>query len=1196
MKSIGAGCVGVLLLASAAAWTSGKSEPERVAGASARVDFNRQVRPILAEKCYACHGPDEQARKAGLRFDQRADALAPRDGAAAIVPGDPGASAMIARIVAADPDERMPPAESEKTLTAQEIDVLRRWVAQGAEYAAHWAFVPPARPSPPAVSDPAWPRGEIDRFVLARLDAERLAPSPEADRRTLARRLSLDLTGLPPAPEEVEAFVRDEAPDAYERLVERLLASPRFGERMAMEWLDAARYGDTNGYHIDNERYMWRWRDWVIDAYNRDLPFDQFTVEQLAGDLVPGATDAQRLATGFNRNHMINFEGGAIPEEYLNEYVVDRVNTTSTVWLGLTMNCARCHDHKFDPLSARDFYRFYAFFNAVPEQGLDGKERGNAEPMMLAPLPEQAAQLAALEARDAEARAALTVPNPQLDGRQAEWETQTAASLERQWIPLEIVSSTAKNGTTLTLQPDGSVLASGENPATEVYEFVGSVAAPAIYALRLEALPDESFPHNGPGRWPDNGNFVLTDVRLAVAGAGTPPEEAAEVRLASALSDHDQPNFPARNAIDADAKSGWAVLRDGVRNPRPVAVFVPAEAVALAEDARLRVGLHFESQYGQHAIGRVRLSALVDADEYPRVRSTTASAWRVSDPFPHADRNTVHTEPFAPEALLDDRAALRALAETWPERPELADGAPRALEAPDPSAIYLYRTIDVASDRALRLALGSDDGIRIWLDGRLVHDNAAARPVAADQDFVTLDVSAGAHDLLVKISDFGGGCGIYFDLRQDSGIEPPLAVAAALLTPAAQRDASQSARLRDHYRERHWPEWAERKEAARVASEALAALKKQIPTTMVMADAAAPRETRVLLRGEYDKPTGDVLTPGIPAVFGALPAGAAPSRLGLAEWIVRRENPLTARVAVNRLWQMVFGIGLVRTSDDFGTQGEWPSHPELLDWLAVEFVDSGWSTKHMLRLLVTSAAYRQSSRVTPELLERDPLNRLLARGPRFRMSAEMIRDAALAASGLLVERLGGPSVKPYQPPGLWEEVSINPSGNEFTAQVFKQDSGDALYRRSMYTFRKRTVPPPSLAIFDAPNREICIVRRARTNTPLQALVLMNDPTYVEAARTLAQRVLHESGATSEERIDRAFALVLARPPVEEERRILIDLFESQRSVFASEPEDAAALLSVGDSLRDGALDAADFAALTAVASVILNLDEAITKG
>ena len=784
--------------------TTQAQEKKVVASTAARIDFNRDIRPILSDNCFACHGPDESQRKAKLRLDTRDGALAKlRGGGHAIIPGKIGASTLVQRILSEDATERMPPPKTNKKLTGVQIDLLKRWIEQEAPYSQHWAFVAPQRPDVPA-SNTNWARNAIDHFILARLTKEGLRPSPEADRTTLIRRLALDLTGLPPTLSEIDAFLKDKNPDAYDRVVERYLSSPHYGERMAVDWLDAARFADTHGYHIDAGRDMTRWREWVIDAFNNNMPFDQFTIEQLAGDLLPNATMEQKIASGFNRNHMINFEGGAIPEEYLNNYIVDRVNTTSTVWLGLTMTCSQCHDHKYDPISQREFYQVYAFFNNVPESGLDGS-RGNAAPMIKTPSKTQQEAIATLD--------------------------------------------------------------------TQIKE--------------LEKTPD----------------------------------------------------------------------------------------------------------------------------------------------------------------------AAKKLVE----------------------------------------------------------------------------------------------------LRKSK-----------------------------------------------------AALEAKFSSSMVMQELPKPRDTFMLIRGEYNK-KGDKVAAAVPAFLPELPKGTPSNRLGFARWLVAPSHPLTSRVIVNRYWQLFFGTGLVKTVEDFGSQGDLPSHPELLDWLAVEVsspLPSGvgpgvrgkrpWSVRDFVRMIVTSSTYRQSSVVTKEHLQKDAENRVLARAPRFRLQAEFIRDQALAVGGLLNRGIGGASVSPYQPAGMWQELAARGDSKNWSAQFFVQSHGKDLYRRTMYTFWKRTSPPPQLVTFDAPDREVCTVRRSRTNTPLQALILMNDPTYVEASRKFAERIMQKE-KTPEARLTLAWRLATARTPTERESAILKRVLDKQLQIYQENPKLAQDLMRVGESSRDPELSAPELAAYAIVASMILNLDEVVTK-
>ena len=1034
----------------------------------AAVSF-QQVRHLMSNTCFRCHGPDEKERQAGLRLDRRESAVSKLEsGHVAISPGKADASEIVRRINSTDPEVMMPPPSLNKPLSDADKRVLTAWIEQGAEYREHWSFVAPTRPARPVVKNASWPKNEIDYFVLARLEREGLAPSAEADKTTLIRRVTLDLTGLPPTPAEVDAFVADTSPQAYEKVVDRLLRSPRYGERMAVDWLDAARFADTHGFHIDSGRDMTRWREWVIDAFNSNLSFDQFTIQQLAGDLLPEAatpekTLSQRIASGFNRNHMINFEGGAIPAEYHNAYIVDRVNTTGTVWLGLSVACAQCHDHKYDPLTQREFYSLYAFFHNVPENGLDGS-KGNAAPVLKTPTAEQQAKLNELRATVASLEQQLNANSPDLVEAQRLWEQSARSEKPAEWVILKPESIRAANGSTMKMLEDGTVTATGANPATETYTVVAPVEG-TITAIKVELLPDDSLAGKGPGR-SVNGNVVMTNATIGL-GPTDDRRKPRPQKIERASADFSQETYPVANAIDGDGRSGWAI-HPKVGEPHH-AILEFAEPIRLkGQPAPLTITLEFNSQFGQHQPGRFRLSV------------------------------TSHADPHGKPSLPANITALLA-----------------------------------ATDRTQTQQQELNKYFREQVQGKKLSETIAARKREAEE------------------------------------------------------------------------------------------FEKSFPTTMVMQEMATPRDTFILMRGQYDKP-GDKVTAATPAFLPPLADGLPPNRLGFAKWLVDERHPLTSRVIVNRYWQMFFGMGLVKTSEDFGSQGEMPSHAELLDWLAVEFgrgaraegqatenaaaaesvprpsalgrQPASWDTKHMIRLLVTSATYRQASRVTPALLQRDPENRLLAHGARFRLQAEFVRDQALAVSGLLDQRIGGASVSPYQPAGIWEELASRQDGYQWTAQTYKQSTGADLYRRTMYTFWKRTAPPPTLSTFDAPDRETCTVRRARTNTPLQALILLNDPTYVEASRKFAERILKEGGATMDERLTFAFRQVVARTPTPRERKLLRQLVEEQLADYRRRSDKAEALLKVGESPREAQLDPSELAAWTIFASTLLNLDEALTKG
>jgi mono/diheme cytochrome c family protein len=1000
--------------------------------AAAPVEFNRDVRPILADTCFQCHGPDKAQRKAALRLDTE-------EGAAKILGrDDPTRSELVRRITATDDAERMPPPKSGRALTPAQIDTLKRWVADGAKWQRHWSFLPPARPLLPGVRSRDWPRNGIDHFILARLEREGLAPSPEADRTTLLRRVTLDLTGLPPTPAEVDAFLADASPDGYEKAVDRLLASPRYGEKMAARWLDAARYADTNGYQSDGERFMWRWRDWVIDALNANMPFDRFTVEQLAGDLLPGATLDQKIATGFNRNHRGNGEGGIIPEEYAVEYVVDRVETTATVWLGLTLGCCRCHDHKFDPLSQKEFYRVFAYFNNVSEQGRAVKY-GNSMPYIPAPTRRQQEQLAALDRRLAAARQRFDELAGELAAAEVKWERSLPTAPPQNWSP--------RRGLVAQFPLDGKEGA-----------FDGR----------------RSFDAG------DVGDFGFYD-KFSLAARVRP----ADRRGGTIIS----------RMADAARAEGYAIgLHDG------------------------RVFVHLTKRWLDDAL-RVETERALPAGEWHHVLVTYDGS-RVA-------------------------AGVRVYIDGRPER------------------------VKVLLDE-LNQSFATKEPLRIGAGG------------GPDERFRGTIGEVRVYDICLEPDEAGW-------------LATPQTVSEIAALLREKRTPQQAGKLRACFLEQYAPE------AIRQAHRDLVELRRRreamvenFPTVMVMEEMPVPRPTFVLTRGQYDKP-GEKVTPGVPAILpplsprgrGAGGEGSPSNRLDFARWLVRRSNPLTARVTVNRYWQTYFGTGLVKTVDDFGVQGEWPSHPELLDWLAVEFMASGWDVKAMQRLIVTSATYRQSSRVTPALLAKDPDNRLLARGPRFRLPAEAVRDQALAASGLLVERVGGPSVKPYQPPGLWKELT----GTE----EYVPDHGDRLYRRSLYTFWKRTAAPPALVTFDAAGRETCVVRQTRTNTPLQALNLMNDVTFVEASRVLAQRAMREGGSMPQERVTLMFRLATGRMPRPAELGVLLDGYRRHLADYQKDREAARKLTTIGEAPRDAKLGVSELAAYTTLAGVILNLDEVVTK-
>ena len=1017
------------------------------------VDFRRDIRPLLSDKCFTCHGPDENQRVGQLRLDLRQSALTVHDGKTAIVPRDLDASELIRRIVSTNPKEHMPPHESARQLTADQVDLLKRWIREGAEWTEHWSFAVIKQPVVPVTQATLWARNAIDQFIGNRLDHEGLKPSGAAAKHTLLRRLSLDLTGLPPTAVEVEAFVKDDSPAAYDRAVDRLLASPAYGEHMAVGWLDAARYADTSGYQNDGPRFMWRWRDWVIHAFNSDLPFDQFTIEQIAGDLLENPSLEQIIATGFNRNHRGNAEGGIIPEEYQVEYVVDRVDTTATVWLGLTIGCARCHDHKYDPIAQKDYYKLFAYFNNLPESGRAIKE-GNSPPLIKAPRTQEQEQLAWLDQRIVATEKRVAQSQQSLQESQLQWEANFSGDSSIDWSIHDQMIGHFTFDSSLS-NSSSEVVAQFERQPN----YVGGIREQAI------ELEGAAFIDAG-----NTANFGYFD-KFSVT-AWVSPDEA-----------------------DGTLLSKMTPVEEG-----------PGYAIHLRN-------------------GRVQLNLV--------------KRW------------------------LDD--ALR-------------------VETRDPLPLQHWSHLAVTYDGS-RVS----GGIKIFVDGISVP--LVTRLDRLNQTFAVatepLRIGGGERNFRGKLDD------LRLFARELNSAEIELlavrhSISEILQIAAENRSTAERGKLTRYFIDNVAAD--EIREADHQHTDLRRkrlAFYESIPTVMVMQEMEQPRKTFVLVRGQYDLP-GEPVDPGLPS---ALPnfndAKNSPhnNRLGLAKWLVDVNQPLTPRVIMNRLWQHHFGQGLVRTPEDFGAQGDLPSHPELLDWLAAEFIRNGWDIKAMQRAIVSSATYRQSSELSLENLQIDPENRLLARGPRRRMPAEAIRDQALAFAELLTSRIGGPSVKPYQPEGLWQEIA--------TDTEYQQSHGAELYRRSLYTYWKRTVAPPTMVTMDATSREACIVQRTRTNTPLQALAMLNDTTFVESARVLAQRMMADY--PTNERISRAFQLVTSRPPSPAELHILDRRYDQSLREFETAPEAAKQLISVGEFPANETLVATELAALTTVTSLLLNLDEVVTK-
>jgi hypothetical protein len=1107
---------------------------------ASKIDFNRDIRPILSDHCYACHGPDEGKRKASLRLDRKEEAFKSlKSGDRAIVPGDLKASTLVHRVTSRDPDEIMPPPKEGKLLSPGQVELLVRWVKEGAEWKNHWAFIPPERPALPNVGDKKWPRNEIDYFVLERLEKEGLKPAPEAEKTTLIRRASLDLIGLPPTIEEVDAFLADDSPGAYDKLVDRLMDSAHYGERMAINWLDLARYADTSGYHFDGVRFMWLWRDWVINAFNHNKPYDAFTIEQLAGDLLPTPAREQRIATGFVRNNMTSDEGGADPDEYLNKYVVDRVSTLGAVWLGMTVGCAECHDHKFDPLATKEFYQLYAFFHNVPEKGLDRNRTDNPPPRLPLPTSEQAMQFVEADFRLRDAEKTLKDRENELGETQEKWERETNAKLPPK--PVD-------EGLLALLTFDGTL-------------------RPATNRTSLEKMDQQIKPE-----------------------PGQPPVEDGSDAGPKFVRD-DKPEF-------VDGRLGKALKFDGKTH-------IDLEAlVAFERTNALSYGAWVKVQSDGAILSKI--------EKKP--------GYRGFDLFANEGRFEVHIVHQLPDDAIKVKTKDKFAANQWQHVLVTYDGS------------------------------GKGGGVKVFVGGR-------AREVEIEKDKLTDSIMNNEPVRIGSRHEEGNFTGLIDDVRfydralsiDDARLLAFEGIMPIVAKSGGKRSQEERDDLRRFYKDNYAVDYLYSETALGKARKAKDELINAIPSSMTMEEMDPPRETFQLIRGDF-RSKGERVTAHTPAFLPPIkkatvenkdgqlrftahsvdpaeavdvsPVGGSENhegtdssrtaiavpvaadqtsgeavqlnRLDLAAWLVSPEHPLTARVAVNRYWAMFFGAGLVNTINDFGSQGEWPSHPELLDWMACQFRDGSpsgsghvgpWDVKALVRLIVTSSTYRQSAAVTPKKLERDLYNRLVSRGPRMQLDAEFIRDNALAVSGLLNPEIGGASVKPYQPPGIWDGTDAK----------YEQDHGDALYRRGMYVFWRRSAHYPSFATFDAPNREVCTFLRQRTQTPLQSLVLMNDPAFVESARALAERVTREEPTDLTKRLTRAFRHTLGRVPQPDETATLQRTYEQQLAEFRADPKAADDLLAVGESKLPEPTDKVELAAMTAVANVLLNLNETITK-
>ena len=1143
-------------------------------------DYNRDIRPILSKHCFACHGSDDAHRKAGLRLDRRAAALAPLEsGTVAIVPGKIDDSELYERVASDDEAARMPPKSVGPRLKDEEVALLKRWIEQGAAYAEHWAFVKPQLPAIPEVADRVWPKNPVDGFILARLERAGLKPSPEADRYELIRRLSLDLRGLPPSLEEIDAFATDERPEAYERLVDSFLADPAYGERWARMWLDLARYADSAGYGSDPLRTIWRYRDWVIDAFNANKPFDQFTIEQLAGDLLPEPALDQLVATAFHRNTMTNTEGGTDDEEFRVAAVKDRVDTTLQVWMGLTMGCAKCHNHKYDPISQTEYYQLYGFFNQTADS-----DRGDEFPTMAAPDADYDRQFAKFAAQLADIKRRLDEPTPELAAAQSVWEAGMHSAAA--WTALDLKDLKSAGGATFRPLDDRSILVEGANPDRDVYTATAETSLAKIAGFKLEALPDPSLPAGGSGRAAD-GAFVVTQFTIDAGDAGRvdrPPLgrfvrielpgdqkmlSLAEVQVISGGSNVARSGKASQSSTDYEGAAERAIdgNTDGDYHKARSTTHTKAESnpwweVDLGEPRPLEqivVWNRTDGDTGPRLAGfRV---VLLDGERRPVWEQVVAEPPKAQQTFSlSALRRLTFSRAFA--TFSQAGFSVDNLVKAAPSDSAGWAVGPQQIQ---PQAAVVVPAAPMPDAATTRLV------IRLAFSDKPPHAALGRFRVSVTADPAVIERASVPPDLLAIVD-----------------------------TPVEQRPPEQTQRLAGFYRSIA--------PALKPLRDEMAQLEKNrpVPPTLPILRELADgqrRKTHLLIKGSFLNP-GPEVEPAVPAALSPFPPDSPKNRLGVARWLVHPDNPLTARVTVNRFWAQLFGAGLVETEEDFGTQGSLPTHPELLDWLALDFSTGArpWDVKKLLRLLTTSAAYRQSSRVTPALLEHDPRNRLTSRGPRFRLEAEMVRDQALALAGLLSRKMHGPSVYPPQPPGLWQAA--------FNGQrTWATSTGDDRYRRAIYTFWRRTVPYPSMATFDAPSRETCALRRIRTNTPLQAFVTLNDPVYVEAAQALARRIAaftspapagaaNAAGESSDGVRDRAafgLKLCLARPPRPEQVAALVELYSAERTRYQADPTAAAQVATDPLGPLPAGTNVADLAAWTVVANVLLNLDVVLTK-
>jgi hypothetical protein len=1133
-----------------AVWADDNPRPQRV------VDFNRDIRPILSNKCFFCHGPDAAHRKGGsdgLRLDTYDGATTDLGGYRAVAPGDPAASALIERVLSTDPDTVMPPKSIGKPITPAEADLLKQWIQQGAHYANHWAYVPPVKPALPPVKQAAWPRTGIDHFLLHRLNAEGLSPMPEADRATLIRRVALDLTGLPPTLEELDRFTADPSEAGYRQMVDYYLQQPGYAEHWSRMWLDLARYADSAGYADDPARTIWAYRDYVIRAFDRNLPFDQFTIEQIAGDLLPDATEDQLIATAFHRNTLTNNEGGTSDEEFRTVAVVDRVNTTLAVWMGTTIACAQCHSHKYDPLTQVEFFQLYDFFNQT-----DDADRTNETPLHEIWDPQDLERKRQWTEQIAELQRTLITVTPELQADQAAWEPTVPLGVS--WQPRS-GSLTAQSGSKVSVLEDGSFRLE-ETAYTEVLTVrLPLDAAQSLTGLQVESLPDPALPMGGSGF--GGGNFVLTQVKARALPAPTSSATGRFVRIELPGSQKILSLAEVQVLLGDEnlAKSGTASQSSTDYNG-PAALAIDGNT-----DGNFSVGSTTHTAVSDNPYWELDLGAMKTFDRIV--------VWNRTD----GDVGS-RLAGFKLQVLDGDRKLVTEFAPADVPSPStsLMGNGPKALPFAVATADYSqggFPGENVLKPMSPGWAIGGQTAVphRLSLALAQPQELAPGSTLELTLEFLSQHAYHSMGRLRVLSTD---------DPTVSAVIAVPEPVRAALAVASSDRTAEQRAVIERHYLSIAPRLQPQRQQLAERQSD-LSNL-KPVTTVPVMKSVSADQKriTKLQYRGNFQD-LGPEVHAGVPAVFPPLPEGAPRDRLTLARWLVSRDNPLTARVLVNRYWEQIFGTGIVATSEEFGSQGELPFHPELLDWLAVDFMDSGWNLHHLLRTMLLSAAYRQSSKMTPELAQQDPDNRLLARGPRFRMSAEMVRDQALAASGLLSPKRFGPPVRPPQP-------KLGLSAAFGSGVDWQTSEGEDKYRRGLYTTWRRSNPYPSMATFDAPNREVCTLRRPRTNTPLQALVTLNDPVFIEASQSLARRVMLQS-SLPQDRVNVLYRLCLARPATEFETQRLTELAAALQQRLATQPQQAEMLATNPLGPAPPAVDVIELAAWTVVANSVLNLDE-----